>query len=150
LTGNMTPQIEILVATEQSNDAVGIVELTVPPGWDAPPLHHHGFDEAFYVLEGELTFQLGKELKTARPGELIFAQRGATHTLANLTEEHARYLLICTPGEFTHYFDRLSGPAPRTATTPPEKPYPETIIVGPTIRERLAHAACSTNATSST
>jgi quercetin dioxygenase-like cupin family protein len=137
----LTPQIDILLDTEQSNDAVGIVELTVPPGWDGPPLHHHDFDEAFYVLEGELTFQLGAELRTAGPGELIFAGRGAIHTLANLTSGHGRYLLVCTPGEFTHYFERLAGPARTAATASPRKPYPETIIVGPTIPERLASAA---------
>ena len=80
----MTPQIDILLPTDQSGDAVGIIELTVPAGWDGPPLHHHGFDEAFYVLEGELTFQLGEAVRAAGPGELVFAPRGATHTLANL------------------------------------------------------------------
>ena len=137
----MIPQIDILLHSEQSNDAVGIVELAVPPGWNGPPLHHHDFDEAFYVLEGELTFQLGEELRTARPGKLIFARRGAIHTLANLGEQRARYLVVCTPGEFIHYFERLTGPAPADATLSPQKPYPETIIVGPTIRERLARAA---------
>ena len=41
----------VLVRTEQSDDRVGIVEVTVPAGWPGPPLHHHAFDEAFYVLE---------------------------------------------------------------------------------------------------
>jgi mannose-6-phosphate isomerase-like protein (cupin superfamily) len=63
----MTPQINILLHTDQSNDAVGLVELTVPPEWDGPPLHHHDFDEAFYMLEGGLTFRLGDELRTVRP-----------------------------------------------------------------------------------
>ncbi len=26
------------------------------PGWEGPPLHHHGWDEAFYVFAGELHF----------------------------------------------------------------------------------------------
>jgi quercetin dioxygenase-like cupin family protein len=137
----MTPDIEVLLPSEQSNDAVGIVALTVPPGWDGPPLHHHGFDEAFYVLEGELTFQLDAELRTAGPGELVFAPRGAIHTLANLSEGRARYVLVCTPGEFTSYFERLSRPASTSASPSPDKPYPSTIVVGPTIREHLAKAA---------
>jgi quercetin dioxygenase-like cupin family protein len=137
----MTPHIEILLHSERSNDAVGIVELTVPGGWDGPPLHHHDFDEAFYVLEGELTFQLGAELSTAGPGELVFAPRGAVHTLANLSESPARYVLVCTPGVFTRYFERLREPAPLRASPSSDRPYPETIIVGPTIREHLARAA---------
>jgi quercetin dioxygenase-like cupin family protein len=137
----MTPHIDILLDSEGSNGAVGIVELTVPPGWDGPPLHHHDFDEAFYVLEGELTFQLGAELRTAGPGELIFAGRGAIHTLANLASGHARYVLVCTPGGFTHYFEQLNRPTPTSATPFPQKPYPEVVVVGPTIREHLSRAA---------
>lgn len=133
----MTPQIDILVAGEQSGDAVGIVHLTVPPGWDGPPLHRHDFDEAFYVLEGELTFQLGPELTSAGPGELVFAQRGSIHTLANLGEREAQYLLVCTPGEFTRYFEQLTRPVPAGDVASGRKAYPETIIVGPSIREHL-------------
>ena len=76
----------VLLRTEQSDDRVGIVEVTVPAGWPGPPLHHHAFDEAFYVLDGELTFQLGDELATAGPGSLTFAPAGSHHTLANRSE----------------------------------------------------------------
>lgn len=134
----MTPGIDILVPTDQPNDVVGIVELTVPPEWDGPPLHHHDFDEAFYVLEGELTFQLGDQLRAARPGELVFAPRGAIHTLANLTTRQARYLLICTPGEFTRYFEQLNTPNPKDTTAASSNSYPPTIVLGPTIHQRLA------------
>src|SRR3954466_2114824 len=103
----------------------GIVEIPVPAGWPGPPLHHHAFDEAFYVLEGELTFQLGDELATAGPGSLTFAASGSHPTLANRGTAPARYLLVCTPGGFERRFD----PEPR-------KPYPETVVVGPCIGER--------------
>jgi hypothetical protein len=80
----LTPQINILLHSHQSNDAVGIVELTVPPEWDGPRLHNHDFDEPFYVLDGELTFQLGGDLPPD-PGSSC-SPRGAIHTLANLNE----------------------------------------------------------------
>ncbi|HEY4427165.1 MAG TPA: cupin domain-containing protein [Solirubrobacteraceae bacterium] len=137
----MRPQIDILLDTDQSNDIVGIVKLTVPPEWGGPPLHHHDFDEAFYVLEGELTFQLGEQLRTAGPGELVFAPRGAIHTLANLSGQQARYVLVCTPGEFTRYFQQLNAPKPAATTEASPKSYPPTIVVGPTIPERLVDAA---------
>jgi mannose-6-phosphate isomerase-like protein (cupin superfamily) len=114
----------ILLRSEASRDRVGIVELAVPAGWIGPPLHHHEFDEAFYVLEGEMTFRLGDELVTAGPGTLTFAPGGSHHTLANLGDRPARYLLVCTPGGFERRFD----PEPRG-------PYPETIFVGPRIGE---------------
>jgi quercetin dioxygenase-like cupin family protein len=137
----MRPQADILLDTGQSNDVVGIVELSVPPGWDGPPLHHHDFDEAFYVLDGELTFQLGETLRAARPGELVFAPRGVIHTLANLTARQARYVLVCTPGQFTRYFEEPGATTSTDAPTAGDKRYPETTVVGPTIPERLGRAA---------
>jgi quercetin dioxygenase-like cupin family protein len=137
----MRPQVDILLDTDQSNDVVGIVELSVPPGWAGPPLHHHDFDEAFYVLDGELTFQLDETLRTAKPGELVFAPRGMIHTLANLAERQARYVLVCTPGQFTHYFEQLSATVSTNTATATDKRYPETTVVGSTIPERLNRAA---------
>jgi quercetin dioxygenase-like cupin family protein len=124
----------VLLRAEQTGDQVAVIENRVPAHWGGPPLHHHDFDEAFYVLDGRLTFQLGDELRTAGPGELAFAPRGAYHTLANLSADPARYLLICTPASFERYFDRLAAEAAGTEP-PPEaaKPYPETIVVGPPI-----------------
>ena len=127
----MTLSFDILLATEVTSNAVGIIEISVPPGRDGPPLHRHGFDESFYVLDGELTFQLGDTLRTGLPGALVFAPRGAVHTLANLVERPARYLLVCTPGQFTRYFAQLNGAGENAS-------YPETVVVGPVIRERAA------------
>jgi mannose-6-phosphate isomerase-like protein (cupin superfamily) len=112
----------ILVRSEDSDGRVGVIELVVPAGWIGPPLHHHAFDEAFYVLEGELTFRLGDDLVTRGPGSHAFAPSGSRHTLSNLADRPARYLIVCTPGGFERRFD----PEPR-------KPYPRTTFVGPPI-----------------
>ena len=84
-------ETQIHLRSAQSAGAVSVVELAASADFGGPPLHHHDFDEAFYVLEGELTFQLGDELRTAGPGELVFAPRGSHHTLANLSGAPARY-----------------------------------------------------------
>jgi mannose-6-phosphate isomerase-like protein (cupin superfamily) len=112
----------VLLRSEQTAGAVSAVALTVPAGWAGPPLHHHAFDEAFYVLEGELTFQLGDELATAGPNTLVFAPGGSVHTLANLSAARARYLLLCTPAGFERRFEG-------------SEPVPETIVVGSTIAD---------------
>jgi quercetin dioxygenase-like cupin family protein len=125
---------KVLLRSEQSAGQVAVVENTVPAGWGGPPLHHHDFDEAFYVLAGELTVRVGETLTTAGPGTLAFAARGVHHTLANLSASEARYGLICTPAGFERYFDRLAAEA-AGVDPPPEasKPFPETIVVGPPI-----------------
>ena len=96
----MSLQATILLRTEQTADAISVVAVTVPARWEGPPLHHHAFDETFYVLDGELTFQVDDALLTRAAGELIFAARDRVHTLTNLADQPAHYLLICTPGGF--------------------------------------------------
>jgi quercetin dioxygenase-like cupin family protein len=133
---NESPQFNVLLRSEQSDGEVAIIEIVLPAGSAGPPLHHHDFDEAFYVLDGELTFQLGEELATAGPGTLTFAPRGSHHTLANLTAAAARYLLVCTPG-FERVFARRA--AEQAGVEPPAwalQPTPEVTRVGPRIGER--------------
>jgi uncharacterized RmlC-like cupin family protein len=105
-----------------------------PHGFAGPPLHYHDFDEAFYVLEGELTFRLGDELFTRKAGELAFAPRGVPHTYANHSGADARALIICTPAGFERYFGRMA--ADRQGVDPPDwalQPIPDVTVVGPQI-----------------
>jgi quercetin dioxygenase-like cupin family protein len=114
---------------------VSAIVNTLPPRWEGPPLHRHDFDEAFYVLEGELTFELAGERIVATSGQLAFAPRNVDHTLANLSDAPASYLLVCTPAGFERYFARLE--AEQAGEEPPEwalGPTPEVTRTGPPIR----------------
>jgi quercetin dioxygenase-like cupin family protein len=117
--------------SEQTGGRYSLVENTVAPGFGGPPLHHHDFDEGFYVLDGELTFQLGDEYVLAGPGAFLFAPRGAVHTFANHSDEPGRYLLLIAPAGFETYFERLSRRAAGEDVPEPEvKAYPPTEVVG--------------------
>ena len=123
----MSPRI--LLRAEQSGGAVAVVENTVGANWGGPHLHKHDFDEGFYVLEGELTFQLKDEVVTKRAGDFVFAPRNVAHTLANHSGAPARYVLVITPAGFERYFARMNDDVPEWAL----QPFPETIRVGPQI-----------------
>ena len=131
----MTAPIRVLLRSEQSGGRLAVIDEGVGPEFAGPPLHvHPAFDEAFFVLEGELTFQAGDRVWTAGPGEVAFAPRGTPHTFANLSGADARTLVICTPAGFERYFDRLA--AERAGVDPPPEafgPRPETVTVGPPI-----------------
>ncbi len=130
-------RINVILRSEQSGGQLAIMDNIVSAGFPGPPLHHHAFDETFYVIEGELTFQLEDKLFTRKRGKLAFAPRGVPHTFANLSGAEARTLIICTPAGFERYFDRLA--AEQAGVEPPpeaSKPIPEVIVVGPRIGER--------------
>jgi mannose-6-phosphate isomerase-like protein (cupin superfamily) len=128
----------VLLRSEQTGGEVSVIETAPGPG-PGPRLHHHDFDEAFYVIEGELTFQLRDEFLRVGPGELAFAPRGVPHTFANLSDAPARQLIVCTPAGFERYFARMA--AEREGTDPPEwalQPIPEVTAIGPPIDPEAA------------
>ncbi|WP_238358035.1 cupin domain-containing protein [Cohnella zeiphila] len=61
------------------------------------PLHiHRQDDEAWYVLEGTLGFQIGDTTLEAHPNDAVLVPRGMPHTYWNPRPEPARYLIVMT------------------------------------------------------
>ena len=58
---------------------------------------HHEDDEAWYVLEGTLGFQLGDETVTAPAGSAVLVPKGTPHSYWNAGEIEARYVLVMSP-----------------------------------------------------
>lgn len=56
---------------------------------------HHSDDEAWHILEGELTFRYADRTETVGPGTTVFLPAGTPHT--HTTGAGARYLIILTP-----------------------------------------------------
>src|SRR5258708_25308489 len=56
---------------------------------------HHSDDEAWHVLDGELTFRYRDRSETAGPGTTVFVRAGIAHTFT--AGGDARYLIVLTP-----------------------------------------------------
>lgn len=84
------------------NDAFVIAEWRDPGGPAGPPRliaprHlHQNDDEAWYVLEGALCVEVGKEKVEAHAGSAVFVPRGTPHTYWNPGPDPVRYLLVMT------------------------------------------------------
>ena len=86
-------EISILVASE---------EVTITHAWCsageqvAGPHVHHEHTDAFYVLEGELTFEIGREAETitVSSGGFVAAPPQVAHSLRNDSDRPARWLTI--------------------------------------------------------
>jgi quercetin dioxygenase-like cupin family protein len=125
---------DVLLRSEQTGGQLSLTEIVVPPHSAGPPLHTHEFAEAFYMLEGELIFQVEEALTTKRARGVSFAPSNVPHTLANHSDAPARYVLVCTPAGFERHWARLA--ADQAGVEPPEwalQPIPEATVVGPPI-----------------
>ena len=66
--------------------------------WIAPRHVHHADDEAWFVLEGVLRFQIGEEVFEAGANSAVLAAKGTPHAYGNARRgQPARYLLVMTP-----------------------------------------------------
>ena len=129
-------RVKVLVRGSDGSDRVAVMDNLIEPGHDGPPLHHHPFDELFYVIEGVLTFRLGEEDVTCRAGEHAFAPGGTPHTFANLSGDEGRMLVVCTPAGFERYFEQVAAAEAGAAPSPePIEEWPEITVVGPRIGE---------------
>ena len=113
--------LKVHLRGDDSDGLLGVIEYPLSAGEDGPPLHvHPAHGEGFYVLDGEVTFQLRDELTTARAGSLAFATPGTPHTFANRSGHEARLLVFFSPAGFERYLERRAAgeagdPAPGSA-----------------------------------
>ncbi len=104
-------------ARGETGDLYSIVEVLEPQGARAPLHLHRKEDEAFWVLDGEMTFHIGEETLKARPGSFVFGPKDVPHTYTVETGP-ARLLFLLSPSGFEGFVEAVSKPA-KARTLPP-------------------------------
>ena len=85
-----------------------VVEFFAAPGAPGTPLHlHRATDEAFYVLEGTLGFQVGQRTLELTRGAFAFVPRGLEHGWWNEGASLLTLLTTLSPAGFERYFEEL-------------------------------------------
>jgi quercetin dioxygenase-like cupin family protein len=97
-----------LASADTNGAAVVFFHQGVPP-LSGPPLHRHSReDEWFYVLDGEITFEIDGRRTVLHAGGSAFAPRGTAHTFKNFRDSSAKMLVMVTPGGFQQFFEELA------------------------------------------
>jgi quercetin dioxygenase-like cupin family protein len=97
-------EVFIKVAGADTNDGLSCMLHTVPP-MTGPPLHQHQReDELFYVIEGEVTFEIDGKRTLAKAGTTLFAPRLTKHAFQNFSQSAARLLITLVPGGLDRMF----------------------------------------------
>ncbi|HET7902836.1 MAG TPA: cupin domain-containing protein [Candidatus Nanopelagicales bacterium] len=103
---------EHLVAGAETGGALGVSLVTQPPGI-ATPLHVHSREaEAFFVLDGSLSYQAGEDLHHLTGGSFIYLPRGVPHAFRITGDRPARLLAMVVPGGLLALYDEVGMPAP--------------------------------------
>ena len=77
-----------------------ISEWWLEPHTAGPGPHSHAEDDAFYVIEGTISFLIGDTWHDCPRGAFILAPGGMTHDFANRSDARAGMLNLSAPGDF--------------------------------------------------
>lgn len=100
----------VLASAESTGGALTVLDQVMPRRSGPPPHVHERLHEYFYLLDGEIRFQLGTEVRTASAGSLVSVPPHTTHGFA-VASETARVLNLYTPGGFTEQITYMGTPA---------------------------------------
>jgi quercetin dioxygenase-like cupin family protein len=114
--------IRFLCDSRQTGQAWSMMETTLPKE-SGPPPHEHPWDEAYYVVEGEVRFTLGGDTRRVKPGDFVFAPAGTLHGFQGASEQPARLLILDVPAHTESFFrevEREVKEMPRDLAKVPE------------------------------
>ena len=100
----------ILADGPRTGGQYALVEALVPPGSGTPLHMHTREDEAFYVLEGELTVTVAGRPQLLMPGGFLHAPRGIAHQFENTGPTTARLLVWIAPAGLERFFQEVGDP----------------------------------------
>lgn len=110
-TWAMGSLFERLVAAGETGGQLGASIVTQPPGV-ASPVHVHTREaEAWYLLEGTMTYLAGTELVRLGAGDFIYLPRDVPHAFRVTGTVPARFLGLTLPGELFDIYDEVGVPA---------------------------------------
>lgn len=95
-----------------------LIEQIIPAGFESPWHMHHSEDEAFYVIEGQMSVITEGASTLLQAGGFAFGPRGIPHGFRIEGEGPARILLMTTGSDFADFIAETSVPS----DTPPAAP----------------------------
>jgi mannose-6-phosphate isomerase-like protein (cupin superfamily) len=97
--GHRVGNVEFLARTvDTPRFTFGIIEIA--PGRELEQHVHADEDDAFYIVEGEMTFLFGEERAAALPGTFVLVPPGVEHGFRNDGDRPVRMLNIHAPAGF--------------------------------------------------
>src|SRR6202051_4810108 len=109
-----------LATGDDTNGKYALFEALVGPGGGPPPHIHSREEEGFYVLEGEITIQIGDERFVAGAGAFATMRVGSWHSFTNESKKTARMLISVAPAGLEKMFFEVGQPVEQGATSSPK------------------------------
>ncbi|WP_448208087.1 cupin domain-containing protein [Azospirillum sp. sgz302134] len=96
-------QVRFLCEAERTDHSFSIMEVTLPKD-QGPPPHDHPWDEAYYILDGQVWFLVGEEAQVYGRGDFLYAPAGVLHAFKGAGDQPARVLVLDAPATAEKFF----------------------------------------------
>jgi quercetin dioxygenase-like cupin family protein len=110
------------IGSHHTNGDFSLVDHRMPAGFAPPPHVHHGTDEAFYVVDGELAGFCGGREWRATPGSVVFLPRDVPHGYHVSEDAPARILIVTVRDRFDGFVAAVGEPAHQLTLPEPVPP----------------------------
>jgi quercetin dioxygenase-like cupin family protein len=91
----------------ETSGSIMLFEETVPAGTKSLYHLHRDSDEVAWVLDGEITFQIGDEVSVGGPGTCAFFPRNVPHAWKSTGRDTGRVVFLYTPAHAGGYVEEL-------------------------------------------
>ena len=102
----MGAAVRFLCGADKTDRAWSLMEVELPERGGPPP-HQHPWDEAYYVVQGEVRFQLAGREQRIRAGEFVYAPAGTVHGFQGASSRPARVIIFDAPAHAESFFREL-------------------------------------------
>jgi quercetin dioxygenase-like cupin family protein len=99
-------QVRFLCEADSTNGAWSVMTVNLP-AHAGPPPHTHAWDEAYFILEGDVQFTLGDRRFTASAGDFVYTPGGVLHGFKGASAQPARVLIVDAPAHAGAFFKRV-------------------------------------------
>lgn len=100
--------LRMLCEARETGGAWSLFEEEVPHGM-GPPAHRHDWDEAYYILDGEVDFEIDGAVVKSRAGDFNYLPRNTVHGFKGASATPARVLIFAAPAHGSEFFEELSS-----------------------------------------
>jgi quercetin dioxygenase-like cupin family protein len=99
--------LTMLCEAQETGGSWSLFEEEVALGMGPPP-HRHDWDEAYYILEGEIDFEIDGERVKSGKGDFNYLPRNTVHGFKGASASPARVLIFAAPAHGSEFFRELN------------------------------------------
>ena len=109
----------ILSSKEETDGTYSFIEAKVFPGGGPIPHIQTREHEGFYIIEGQLTFNVDGQRIEAKPGAFVNVPPNVLHSFKNETNEIAKIIIVLSPAGMEHLFVEVGLEVSDNSVEPP-------------------------------